>query len=202
MIRVGLTGGIGTGKSVVAGILTKHGIPVIDADLIARELIDKDHGIRAKIISEFGADVYQVNGELDRQKMSKIVFSNDDARLKLNEIVHPVVIARQEEILAELAEMGVEFACLESALIYEANSTSQFDYIVVVTSRRELVIERLKRRNGITEKQVKARIDAQMSVNQKAELADYVIDNSGDHGELEKSVVKLIDWLRDRKTTN
>lgn len=202
MIRVGLTGGIGTGKSVVAGILTKHGIPVIDADLIARELIDKDHGIRAKIISEFGADVYQVNGELDRQKMSKIVFSNDDARLKLNEIVHPVVIARQEEILAELAEMGVEFACVESALIYEANSTSQFDYIVVVTSRRELVIERLKRRNGITEKQVKARIDAQMSVNQKAELADYVIDNSGDHGELEKSVVKLIDWLRDRKTTN
>jgi len=202
MIRVGLTGGIGTGKSVVAGILTKHGIPVIDADLIARELIDKDHGIRAKIISEFGADVYQVNGELDRQKMSKIVFSNDDARLKLNEIVHPVVIARQEEILAELAEMGVEFACVESALIYEANSTSQFDYIVVVTSRRELVIERLKRRNGITEKQVKARIDAQMSVNQKAELADYVIDNSGDYGELEKSVVKLIDWLRDRKTTN
>ncbi|MBN1154762.1 dephospho-CoA kinase [candidate division KSB1 bacterium] len=196
MIRIGLTGGIGAGKSTVARILIESGIPVIHADQLARELVDTDESVRSRIVEHFGEDIYRQDGKLDRKRMAEIVFADDQARSRLNSIVHPVVIARQAEMLAELERSDVEIACIEAALIFEAKSTAQFDIIVVVISPLEDVLLRLRQRDALSEGQIRARLDSQLSASKKAEMADYVIVNDGTLEDLYQKTMSFIDWLR------
>lgn len=202
MIKIGLTGGIGAGKSTVARIMMEHGIPVINADQLSNELVNRDESVRKKIIEHFGDAMYGQDGALDRKKMAAVVFQDARARELLNSIVHPAVIARQEAMLQDLQQTGTDIACVEAALIFEADVTDQFDYIVVVISPLEKVLARLRERDGLSEQEIHARIDSQLPMRKKAEMADYVIENDGSLENLYNKTIALIEWLKIRIDAN
>jgi len=201
MIKIGLTGGIGCGKSLVAQLLEKHGVRIISADQIAKELVNSHSDIKAALIAEFGEAIYTTQGILDRKKVAAMVFSNPDVRKKINEIIHPNVLQQQNEALTKLeATKAVAIAGVEAALIYEAQAEHQFDLMVVVSAPINEVIERLKDRDGLTEQEILSRINSQMPLAEKEKRADYIITNDGSIEGLEKKVILLINWIKHLKT--
>ena len=180
MLKIGLTGGIGCGKSLVAKFLKQEGIPIINADQIAKEIINSNPEVKSKLIAEFGAHIYTSVGMLNRKKVAEIIFANNKAREKINAIVHPYVIQRQEEKLEQIEKKGqTDIAGVEAALIYEAHAEHQFDFMVIVSAPQELVIERLQNRDGLTRTEIMKRIRSQMPIEEKINRADYVIHNEG-----------------------
>lgn len=175
----GLTGGIGSGKSTVAGRFRQRGLPVIDADVLAREVVAPGtDGLRA-IVEAFGSDVLTAAGELDRQKMASIVFTDAIARRQLNSITHPRVAALTAERAAELQAQGEPLACYEVPLLFEGGLAEAFRPIVVVAVPVAVQIARTAARDGATADEARARVEAQMPLDEKVRRADYVIDNSG-----------------------
>jgi dephospho-CoA kinase len=199
MIKIGITGGIGCGKSEVCRMLKKRGIPIIRADQVAKLMVNNNATIKSKIKEAFGNDFYLPNGELNRKKMAQIVFNDESAKLKLNEIVHPHVIQYQRQTLERLKKTGkFKIAGVEAALIYEANSDSQFDFVVVVSAETETIIKRLAGRDGFDKNEILKRITSQMDLSEKVKRADFVIHNNGSIQYLKKEVVKLLVWLQDK----
>ena len=193
MLKIGITGGIGCGKSLVVKFLQQEGVIIISADQIANEIVNSNSEVKQKLISEFGADIYTSNGLLDRKKVADIVFSNAEARIKINTIVHPVVITRQSEELKKIEESGkIEIAGVEAALIYEAHAEHQFDAVIVVTAPLESVIKRLQKRDGLNKSEIMKRINSQMALEEKIERADYVVHNNGSIDELKLNVKELV----------
>ena len=175
----GLTGGIGSGKSTVATHLRARGVPVIDADVLAREVVAKGSEGLAEIVATFGAEVLAEDGELDRPKLAARVFGDEDARRKLNAITHPRVRDLALARVAEHGAAGEPLVCYEVPLLVETGLADALRPLVVVSVSEATQIARTMARDGMTEAEARARIAAQMPLAEKEKLADYVIDNSG-----------------------
>jgi dephospho-CoA kinase len=175
----GLTGGIASGKSTVAARFRGRGLPVIDADGLAREVVAPGtDGLRA-LVDAFGAGVLGPGGALDRGAVARIVFSDDDARRKLNAITHPRITALSMERAAALAKTGEPLACYEAALIVENGVADAFRPLVVVACPEDVQLARLLGRDGATAEDARARIRAQKPLADKVAVADFVVDTSG-----------------------
>lgn len=175
MLKVGITGGIGSGKSTVAKIFASLGIPVYDADRAAKRLVLTDLAMRRNIIEHFGEASY-INGQYNKQHISQIVF-NDKQKLELlNSIIHPATITDANKWFAR---QSAPYALKEAALIFESDSRKFLDYVIGVFAPEEIRIQRTIEREGISPEQVKARIDKQMNEDEKMKRCDFIIDNSG-----------------------
>ena len=190
MLLVGLTGGIGSGKSTVARLLEKRGAVVFDADLLAREAVEPGTPGHAAVIERFGADVLAPGGELDREALASIVFADPSARRDLEEIVHPEV----RRLFAEGSEAYRDtdrVVVFSAPLLVETGMHTAFEILVVVSATVGTQIERLMRQRGMSEPSIRARIDAQAPLEDKAAAADFLIDNEGSLDELESQVERL-----------
>lgn len=175
----GLTGGIGLGKSTVAVCFRARGVSVIDADLLAREVVAPGTPGLAEIRTRFGDEVIDARGELDRARLAEIVFHDDDARRALNAITHPRVRDLALTRVQELAAQGEPLACYEVPLLIESGLGDVLRPLVVVVVDPATQVERTMRRDGSTREHAEARIRSQMPLAEKARLADHVIDNGG-----------------------
>jgi len=196
LYRVGLTGGIGAGKSEVSRRLAAHGAVVIDADAIAREVVEPGTPGLAEVVAAFGPEVLLPDGTLDRPRLGDIVFADPDLRTRLNGIVHPLVGARMRE-LEESAGAG-SIVVHDVPLIAENNLAGGYDLVVVVDVPPRLQLDRLVRHRGLTREQARARMTAQASRDQRLGIAGIVVDNSGSLAELDRQVGELWAELRRR----
>ncbi len=196
MLRVGLTGGIGAGKSEVSRRLAAQGAVVIDADLIAREVVEPGTDGLAEVVEAFGPGVLRPDGGLDRARLGDIVFADPELRGKLNAIVHPRVARRMAEL--ERAAGPGAIVVHDVPLIAENGRAGAYHVVVVVDTPPKTQAERLVRRRGMTREQATARMAAQASREQRLAIADIVIDNSGSLAELDRQVGDLWAELRRR----
>lgn len=198
MLRVGLTGGIGSGKSEVSLRLAGLGALVIDADVIAREVVEPGTEGLAEVAGAFGPEVLRPDGSLDRGRLGDIVFGSPERRARLNAIVHPKVGARMAEL--ESAARPDAIVVHDVPLIAENNLAGGYDLVVVVDAPPQTQTRRLVRNRGMTPEQARARIAAQASREQRLAIADVVIDNSGTLAELDRQAGELWSELRRRVT--
>jgi dephospho-CoA kinase len=197
---IGITGGIGSGKTTLAKIIESLGYKVIYTDLIAKKIMNESPEIRQKIIDAFGSDSYSANSELNNTFISNIVFAEgDEAKSKLetlNRIVHPAVIDEMIKETEKLEQIGEEIVFIESALIYEAGLEDGFDYIIVVDSREDLRAKRAALRLGISESEVLNRMRKQNSTQVEKNLADFVIENNSTIDKLKDTARFIVDLIK------
>ncbi|MEU5237068.1 dephospho-CoA kinase [Streptomyces lydicus] len=194
MVKVGLTGGIGAGKSEVSRLLASYGAVVVDADKIAREVVEPGTPGLAAVVEEFGEDVLTTDGTLDRPKLGGIVF-NDPEKLKaLNAIVHPLVGARSAELEASAGPDAV--VVHDVPLLTENGLAPLYDTVVVVDAAPQTQLDRLVRLRGMAEDEAKSRMAAQATREQRLAIADLVIDNDGPLEALEPQVRAVWERLR------
>jgi dephospho-CoA kinase len=191
----GLTGGIGSGKSTVARRFRERGLAVIDADELARDAVAVGtEGLR-RAVERFGSGVLGPGGELDRKRLAAVVFDDDQARRDLNAIVHPIVAALAADRTRALDEKGEPLACYEVPLLYENRLESALSPVVVVFVSPEQQVARTVARDASTEDEARARVRAQMPLAEKANRADYVIDNSGTVEETLRRADEVLDEI-------
>ena len=200
MLRVGLTGGIGSGKSEVARRLAARGAVIIDADVVARAVVAFGTPGLARVAEAFGAGVLGPDGALDRERLGAIVFGDPDSRATLNAIVHPLVgeWMRAAEQAAAAAADGDVIIVHDVPLLAENRRAGDFDLVIVVDVPPELQLERLVGQRGMTPDQARARIAAQASREQRLAVADLVIDNSGSLADLDRRVAAVWAHLQHR----
>jgi dephospho-CoA kinase len=179
MLRVGLTGSIGVGKSFVASVFVELGCHVLDADHTAREVVmPGTPGLKA-LVDAFGQDILTVDGTLDRKRLGALIFADESQRQRLNHILHPFIIARQDEILnAWEAEDPDGIGIVDAALMIESGGYKRFDKLIVVHCRPEVQLERLMLRDKLSRDEALRRINSQMPQEEKQKFADYLIDTS------------------------
>ncbi|MBL7800780.1 MAG: dephospho-CoA kinase [Chitinophagales bacterium] len=178
MIKVGITGGIGSGKTTVCEIFERLGVPVYYADKQAKYLMETDKNLREGIRQLFGEDAFDTENNLNRAYIAGIVFKDEEKLLALNALVHPAVKADYDSWNAILARKEYPYSLKEAALLVESGSYKDLDKLIVVSAPLADRIKRVMARDNISEEQVKARIDAQLPELEKVKLADYVIDNN------------------------
>ncbi|MFF1308953.1 dephospho-CoA kinase [Streptomyces sp. NPDC058307] len=193
MLKVGLTGGIGAGKSEVSKLLVEHGAVLIDADRIAREVVAPGTPGLAAVVQAFGEDVLAEDGSLDRPRLGSIVFADPDRLAVLNSIVHPLVGARSRELESAAAEDSV--VVHDVPLLAENALAPLYDLVVVVDASPETQLHRLVRLRGMTEQDARARMAAQATREKRLEIADVVIDNDVPLDELRRRVQEVWDDL-------
>jgi dephospho-CoA kinase len=196
MLTVGLTGGIGAGKSEVSRLLVEHGAVLIDADRIAREVVAPGTPGLAAVIDAFGADILTADGSLDRPRLGSIVFADPEKLAVLNSIVHPLVGARSRELENAAAEDAV--VVHDVPLLTENALAPLYDVVIVVDASPETQLDRLVRLRGMTEEDARARMAAQATREQRREIADIVIDNDVPLDALKKRVAEVWDDLARR----
>lgn len=196
MLRVGLTGGIGAGKSAVSELLAARGALIVDADAAAREVVARGTPGLAAVVEAFGPGVLRPDGELDRPAVAAIVFDDPEALAKLNSIVHPLVGERMNAIAASAGPDDV--VVYDIPLLAENQLTRAYDLVVVVDVPVEVALDRLVQQRGMPEDDVRARMSHQASREERRAIADVVIDNSGDRAALEEQVDRLWADLRTR----
>ena len=197
MLLVGLTGGIGSGKSTVASMLEELGAVVFDADALARQAVEPGTPGHDLVVERFGPNVLLPGGDLDREALASIVFADPAARRDLEAIVHPEV----RRLFAEGCERydGTDTVVVFSApLLVETGMHTAFDVLVVVSASAKTQVERLMRERAMSEAAIRARIDAQLPLEAKAEVADVIVDNEGSRDELRPQVERLWADLRQR----
>lgn len=198
-IRVfGLTGGLASGKSAVARMLRDRGVPVIDADRLAREVVEKGSEGLAEVVAALGDEVLSPDGSMDRAKVAEIVFADPEKRRALNRIVHPRIGALSAQRIGELDAAGETIACYEAALLVENGLADAFRPLVVVVVPEETQVARAVIRDAATEEQVRARLAAQLPLSAKVAAADFVIDNGGDLAATEQRVDEVLAAIRAR----
>src|SRR5262245_8703069 len=181
MLKVGLTGSIAVGKSFVLDVLRELGARTIDADQIARECVGPGSPGLAGVVKEFGKDALNADGALDRAKLGAIIFNDELKRQKLNSILHPFIIARQDELMRQWEkETPNAIAVIDAALMIESGGYKRFDKLIVVHCQPEIQIQRLMKRNNLSRDEAESRIKAQMPQEEKMKYANYLIDTSGD----------------------
>jgi dephospho-CoA kinase len=176
---IGLTGGIASGKSTVSAMFTDMGITVIDADIEARLAVEPGEKAYNDIVSQFGTEILEENGTINRPKLGEIIFNNEEKRLLLNSIVHPAVRERMAHKRAQAEAANEKAVVLDIPLLFESKLTGLVEKIIVVYVNEQTQLERLMKRNGFSEEEASARIKSQMPLKDKVSLADAVIDNSG-----------------------
>lgn len=194
---IGLTGGIGSGKSTVARILGEFGAWLIDADQVAHEACAPNtEGLR-EVVETFGEDVLNEKGELDRKKLGARVFDNPEALETLNKIVHPHAYKLVQSYLAEYRDRGIEFVVLEVILLFEAGWDHLADMIWVTAVSEENVIERLEKQRGLTREEILSRIHSQTSNEERIKHADVVLWNDGSYEQLRAAVLENWEKLKE-----
>ncbi|MGP4114033.1 dephospho-CoA kinase [Streptomyces sp. 4N509B] len=196
MLTVGLTGGIGAGKSEALRLLAEHGAVVIDADRIAREVVEPGTPGLAAVVTEFGEEVLTSSGALDRPRLGRIVFAAPERRRALNAIVHPLVRARAAQLRAAAAAPGA-IVVEDVPLLAENQLQGRYDAIVVVDASEATRLDRLVRLRGMTEEDARARMAAQATREERLMIADFVLDNDGPREDLARQVTALWGRLRD-----
>jgi len=193
---IGLTGGIASGKSTVAEILKRLGAAVINADELSREVVQPGKDAWKEIIDTFGPDIIQADNTLNRRKLRKVVFDNQAARRKLEAIIHPRVRALAEARIHELAAGGQAVIVYEVPLLFEAQIHHWIRPVILVACDPAMQKKRLKERDHLTDLEAQKHIDAQMSLDEKRKLADYVIENNGSLEELVEQVRSVLDEIK------
>jgi dephospho-CoA kinase len=196
VLRVGLTGGIGTGKSEVSRRLASYGAVVIDADAVAREVVAPGTPGLAEVVQAFGPEVLRSDGTLDRDRLGELVFADESLRMKLNAITHPRVGERMAEL--ERQAGGAPVIVHDVPLLAENHLAGSFDEVVVVDVPPRIQAERLARERGMSKDQAEARMGAQASREERLAVATIVVDNSGSLAELDREVGELWTELRRR----
>lgn len=176
----GLTGGIASGKSSVAAVFAARGVPVVDADQLARDVVRPGSPALAELVDAFGPSIVTDTGELDRKALAALAFVDGASRAKLNAITHPRIGAATAAEIARLSGAGVPVACYEAALLVENGLADAFRPLVVVVASEAAQLVRAMRRDGATEAEVRARISAQLPLAAKRAAADFTIDNDGE----------------------
>jgi dephospho-CoA kinase len=188
-LLVGLTGGIATGKSTVNALLASPSVRVVDADALAREVVEPGTPALKQIVAEFGKEVLQPDGRLDRARLGEIVFPDAAKRKRLEAITHPAIRARFEKIMADLERAGFDGILIwDASLLVESGGIKNMDRVVVVTTDPTTQLRRLMERDRCSEEAARARTASQMPLAVKARYADYVIDNSGTRAQTEARV--------------
>jgi dephospho-CoA kinase len=192
---LGLTGGIGSGKSTVGRLIAGLGVPVLDADLLAREVVEPGQPAHADVAAAW-PEVIGEGGVIDRRRLGQIVFHDPAARARLEAITHPRIKTLSDARFEELVTKGHTLAFYEATLLVESGRYKDFDGLVVVTASPETQLERVLARGGLTEEAAQARIDAQLPLLAKVRVADHLIDNDGDLAATKEQVERLVAGLR------
>ena len=196
MLKVGLTGGIGSGKSSVSSLFKEWGAYIFDADAIAKNILNNNETAQSEIIAEFGTDVLNKEGKIEKSKLARIAFQDENHQLSLNTIIHPYVFSDIDSSFDLIHQKGQhEIFCVDAALIYESGADTHMDYVVVVTSHLRLRTERVMERGGLTRDEFLQRIDLQWPDEDKVHMADFVIHNNGTKEDLIAESKKIYDLL-------
>ena len=180
MLKIGLTGGIGSGKSSVSKLFEDWGAYIFDADLVAKEILLKNYTAQNEIIAEFGSDILNKDGKIEKSKLSRIAFQDENHQLRLNAIIHPYVFSEIDLTFDKiLLKNEYKIFCIDAALIYESGADTHMDYVVVITSHLRLRIERVMERGDLTRDEFLKRLDLQWPEEDKVHMADFVIHNNG-----------------------
>ncbi len=191
---IGLTGGIGSGKSTVAAYLKDLGAAVIDLDKVGHEVLKSGSRAFRKVVSEFGKDILDASGEIDRARLADLVFKNPKALARLNRIVHPEIDKIIDERIEDSRRLGVKVVVLEAAAMLEAGKASQADEIWATVAQEAVVLKRLSERSGYSEEESRARLRSQLPGEERVKRADVVIDTDCTLDELKSRVEK--EWGR------
>lgn len=195
MIRVGLTGGIATGKSTVARMFAARGAAVLDADELVRELQYPGMPVYDAIVEAFGTGILHDDGTIDRKSLGDLVFRDAKLRRRLETIVHPALVSAVEQRVVELRTQGIPICVVELPLLIEAGSEHRYDRVIVVTAPEKVQVERLMADREMTREEALTRIRSQMPLQEKVKRAHFVVDNGGDLGETERRVQEICDVL-------
>lgn len=196
MKLVGLTGGIASGKSTVAKILQSLGAAIVNADDLAREVVEPGHEAWKEIVASFGAEILQSDQTLDRQKLRTLIFNQPEARKRLESIIHPRVRALAEERIRQYAAAGYPVVIYEVPLLFEGNLQEWLRPVILVACDVETQTARLQKRDHLTAAEAEKHIAAQMSLKDKRRLADYVIENNGSLEDLERQTRQILEELK------
>jgi len=196
MLKIGLTGGIGSGKSEVSKFFHKWGAFILDADKEAKIIIDKNEKAQQEIIKEFGSDVINIDNKIDNQKLARVAFQDEFHQLKLNSIIHPYVFKKIDETFDKIKlDNKHKIFVVDAALIYESGADTHMDYVIVVTSLLRYRTERVMSRKNITRDDFMKRVALQWSDGDKEHLADFIIQNNSDLKNLEKESKNIFESL-------
>ncbi len=193
-LKIGITGGIGSGKSIVSDFVSEMGFPVIKADDVAKEVMLKNTEVKEKIIETFGKSAYKGKG-LNKKFLAETIFSDDENLAKMNEIVHPPTIKQIKDSVYALLD-NTQFVFVEAALLYEVKMQHIFDYVILVTADEDLRIKRVMERDGVTEEEVRARMKGQWQDSAKQDKADFMLRNEGTIEEFHKNIEFILQLLK------
>lgn len=191
-VIIGLTGSIGTGKSTISKMFTDRGIPVVDADLIAREVVEPGAAAYAGIVEIFGEEILLPDGKLDRKALGSIVFADEAKRVQLNKIVHPAIRAEMVQQRDEYLATNHAYVVMDIPLLFESKLTDYVDKILVVYVDADVQLERITKRDNSSVAEAKQRIASQIPVAEKVKQADAVIDNNGTMAQAEKQLTDIL----------
>jgi len=196
MLKVGLTGGIGSGRSEVCKFFHKWGAFILDADKEAKKIIDKNEKAQQEIIKEFGSDVINIDNKIDKQKLARVAFQDEFHQLNLNSIIHPYVFKKIDDTFDKIKlDNKHKIFIVDAALIYESGADTHMDYVIVVTSLLRYRTERVMSRQNITRDDFMKRVALQWSDGDKEHLADFIIQNNSDLKSLEKKSKNIFESL-------
>ena len=196
MLRVALTGGIGTGKSTASKILNELGSFIFDADKEAKNILKNNETIQSELIAEFGTDIMSGDEKIDNNKLARIALQDQDHQLKLNSIFHPYVFQEIDKNFEDALKNGTyDIFVIDAALIYESGADTHMDYVIVITALLKVRMERALQRETLIRDEILKRMDLQWSEEEKIALSDFVIHNDGTEEELRVSVTDIYNQL-------
>jgi len=196
MLRVALTGGIGTGKSTASKILNELGAFIFDADKEAKNILKNNETIQSELIAEFGTDIMSGDEKIDNNKLARIAFQDQDHQLRLNSIIHPYVFQEIDKNFDDVLEKSAyDIFVVDAALIYESGADTHMDYIIVITAFLKVRMERALQRETLTRDEILKRMDLQWPEEEKIALADFVIHNDSTEEEFRNSITDIYNQL-------
>ena len=196
MLKVGLTGGLGSGNSTASKFFNSLGAYVLDADSTAKNLIESSNEVQNELIKEFGTDIMDANSNIDKTKLARVAFQDEDHQQRLNYVVHPHIHNAIDKHFNEILDQNKhELFNVDAAFIYESGYDAHLDYVIVVTAQLKHRMERALNRNTLTREEILKRIDFQWPEEDKISLADFVIHNDGSEAELNDQIIELFKKL-------
>jgi len=196
MLKVGLTGGIGSGKSTASKFFEKLGAFILDADKEAKNLLEKNEIVQHEVISEFGTDIINATGKVDKNKLARVAFQDVDHQRRLNSVVHPYIYDLIDKKFDKVLSDGkYDVFIIDAAMIYESGYDIHLDYIIVITAQLKNRMERALARKTLTREEILKRIEFQWPEEEKVGMADFVIHNDGTEKELNDNIKSLIKKL-------
>ena len=196
MLKTGITGGMGVGKSAAAKTFKKLGVHIFDADREAKQLLDSSAIIQNDLMAEFGSDILDNTGKINREKLADVSFQDEYHQITLNSIIHPHIFEKIDEDYQKISTKSkASFFMVDGALIYESGLNSHLDYIIVVTAKLSIRVERAFKKGNLSRDDILRRIDLQWPCETKVRMADFVIHNDTTEKDLQSQVKKIFDRL-------